>query len=98
MRSRYSAFALGDVDYIAATWSASTRPDDVRLLDGQEWTGLTVVSTARGGVLDADGEVTFVARFRRRGREGELRERSAFVRELGRWVYVGPVAASSAEG
>ena len=34
------------------------------------------------------GIVEFVASFRRGGERGELRERSRFVREDGRWSYV----------
>lgn len=86
MRSRYSAFVLGRVDYLAASWHASTRPTDLALEPGVKWLGLAV---KRHRVLDADhAEVEFVARSRVGGRGQRLHENSRFVREGGRWFYV----------
>ncbi|OGB94335.1 MAG: hypothetical protein A3G82_14915 [Burkholderiales bacterium RIFCSPLOWO2_12_FULL_67_210] len=86
MRSRYSAFALGRVDHLAASWHASTRPADLTLEEGVKWLGLDVRSHR---VIDADhAEVEFVARSRVAGRGQRLHERSRFVREAGRWFYV----------
>jgi SEC-C motif domain protein len=86
MRSRYSAFVLGRVDYLAATWHASTRPADLSLEPGVKWLGLEV---KRHRVLGADhAEVEFVARSRVDGRGQRLHETSRFVREGGRWFYV----------
>lgn len=93
MRSRYAAFALGTpaaVAYLVATHHPDHRAPDlaaglaesVRQVDA--WEGLEVLAASADG--DA-GEVTFVARFRAGGTRGELRERSAFVREDGRWSY-----------
>lgn len=45
MRSRYSAFAVGDADYLRATWHPSTRPADLDLDDDVEWRRLDVVRT-----------------------------------------------------
>lgn len=86
MRSRYSAFALGLVDYLTATWHPSTRPDDLALEHGLQWLGLQVKSAR---VLDdTHGEVGFVARSRLAGRGHRLQETSRFVREDGRWYYM----------
>lgn len=86
MRSRYSAFVLGRVDYLNASWHASTRPADLSLEPGVKWLGLDV---KRHRVLDADhAEVEFVARSRVAGRGQRLHEVSRFVREGGRWLYV----------
>ncbi|MEC5214206.1 SEC-C motif-containing protein [Polaromonas sp. CG_9.5] len=86
MRSRYSAFVLGDLPYLLATWHASTRPADLTLEAAAKWLGLDVRSHC---VLDADhAEVEFVARCREGGRAVRLHERSRFVRELGCWFYV----------
>ena len=86
MRSRYSAFALGLVDYLNATWHPSTRPVDLVLEPGVLWLGLHIK-----GVRQPDathGEVCFVARSRQAGRGHRLQERSRFVQEDGRWWYV----------
>jgi SEC-C motif domain protein len=86
MRSRYSAFVLGRVDYLAASWHASTRPADLALEPGVKWLGLEV---KRHRTLDADhAEVEFVARSRVAGRGQRLHENSRFVREGGRWFYL----------
>lgn len=94
MRSRFTAFALGDEAHLLRSWHASTRPASVRLVAGQRWTGLEVLATAAGGLLDQEGEVEFRAHYERRGRPGVLHELSRFVRdEEGRWVYLGAVDA-----
>lgn len=86
MRSRYSAFVLGRVAYLEASWHASTRPTGLTLEPGQKWLGLEV---KRHRVTDADhAEVEFVARSRLSGRGVRLHETSRFVREGGRWYYV----------
>jgi SEC-C motif domain protein len=86
MRSRYSAFVLGRVGYLNASWHASTRPADLTLEPGVKWLGLEV---KRHRVVDADHtEVEFVARSRVGGRGVRLHENSRFVREGGRWFYI----------
>lgn len=90
MRSRYTAFAVADADYLLATWHPDTRPQRLDLDAGLRWTGLAI-EQARGGLLDSDGVVTFEARYDDQGRAGVLRETSRFVREGGRWLYVGQV-------
>lgn len=94
MRSRYSAFALNRVDYLLATWHPTTCPDDPGPMPGTKWLGLEV----RGAwaMDETHAEVEFVARYRVTGpaaiagggRAVRLHERSRFVRELGRWLYV----------
>lgn len=86
MRSRYSAFVLGLVDYLNATWHPSTRPTDLALEPGLQWLGLQVKRARL--VDDTHGEVGFVARSRLSGRGHRLQETSRFVREDSRWYYV----------
>ncbi len=87
MRSRYSAFARADAGWLLQTWHSSTRPRRVDLDGEQEWIGLVVLS-ATGGLFDTEGTVEFRATYRHRGVTEVLHERSRFVREDGRWVYV----------
>lgn len=84
MRSRYSAFVLGRIDYLLATWHPSTAPDQLKL-PPVKWLGLEVRRAQAEG--DA-GVVEFVARCREGGRAQRLHETSRFVREGGRWYYV----------
>jgi SEC-C motif domain protein len=86
MRSRYSAFVLGDVPYLLATWHVSQRPAELTLEKGGQWLGLEIKHHQVTG-LDA-AEVEFVARFRVGGKATRQHERSRFVREDGRWFYV----------
>lgn len=87
MRSRYTAHVLGDVDHLLASWHPSTRPVSLTLDPDLTWTGLTVVATQRGGLLDDDGVVEFRASWVR-GEPGVLHEVSRFVRDGRHWFYV----------
>jgi SEC-C motif-containing protein len=92
MRSRFTAFALGDEAHLLRSWHASSRPAAVSFVPGQRW--LEVLATVAGELLDPEGEVEFRAHYDRRGRSGDLHELSRFVRdEDGRWVYLGAVDA-----
>lgn len=86
MRSRYSAFCTGTLDYLRITWHASTRPADLNLDDNPRWIGLTVVRAEPTGAETA--VVEFIARYRVGGRARLLHETSRFVREGERWYYV----------
>lgn len=87
MRSRYTAFTLGDIAHLTRTWDPATRPDDLDADRGTRWLALTVVRAA-GGRADDEGLVEFRARWRAGGMTGELHEVSRFRRLRGRWVYV----------
>ena len=91
MRSRYSAFAVGDLDYLLTSWHPATRPTELALDDELRWVRLDVQAVQGGGFLDATGEVEFEARYRSGGQRGSLHERSRFVRHDGHWAYLGEV-------
>src|SRR5689334_16930629 len=74
MRSRYSAYALGDTDHVWRTWHPRTRPERVTPDPALEWTGLEV--------LEADGDIV---EFRAHHTGGTLHERSRFEQRAGRW-------------
>ncbi|ANJ27292.1 YchJ family protein [Agromyces aureus] len=88
MRSRFTAFAIGDVEYLLATWHPSTRPPALDLDRDLRWTRLDILRTEQGGPLDRDGVVEFAAHYRHAGERGVQQEVSTFVREQGRWYYV----------
>lgn len=87
MRSRYTAFVLGDLAWLRDSWHPDTRPADLQLDPGVKWLGLSV---KRHRVVDAQhAEVEFVARSRGPdGRAERLHETSCFVRLESGWVYV----------
>lgn len=85
MRSRYSAYVLGLLDYLLASWHPSTAPGDFSL-EPVKWLGLEVLAASSQGDV---GVVEFVARYRNSlGRAERLHELSRFVREAGQWFYL----------
>ena len=84
MRSRYSAYVLGLIDYLLVTWHPSTSPGDLEL-PPVKWLGLEVRHAEATGEA---GVVEFVARCRVNGRAQRLHESSRFVRQDGRWYYI----------
>ncbi len=89
MRSRYTAFAVGDQAYLLASWHPSTRPPALSLDPAVRWERLEVLS-ADGGLFSATGTVAFRAHFRLRGVRSVQSEVSAFARVDGRWCYLAP--------
>ena len=88
MRSRFTAFATGNADYLRSTWDPTTRPERLELDDTLTWTSLEIRDRDRGGPLDSNGTVTFVAHYRGPEGEGRLEERSRFRRVERRWYYL----------
>ena len=91
MRSRYSAFAVGDAAYLLRTWHPSTRPKTLTLDPAIQWARLAVLEAHDGGLFDAAGTVRFRAIYVQDGRRGVMDETSKFVRQGKLWTYVGPV-------
>ncbi|WP_129339846.1 YchJ family protein [Cellulomonas endophytica] len=108
MRSRFTAFARGDLAHLVRTWDPRTRPEDLALDPDVRWYRLDVRRTWAGGERDDEGVVEFAAHHRwapgRRPegapRGGVLHEVSRFRRDDGRWLYVaaldGPPPAGGA--
>ncbi len=87
MRSRYSAYALGQQGYLLDTWHPSTRPDTLEPMPADlKWLGLEI---RRFAVTDASSAIVeFVARSKRGGRAHRLHETSRFSFEAGQWWYL----------
>ena len=92
MRSRYSAFAVGDAGYLLATWHPSTRPRTLDLDPAVRWTGLDVLGTTGGTLLATEGTVEFRAHHVVDRVAGAQHENSRFRREDGRWLYLDGVS------
>ncbi len=91
MRSRYSAFAVGDADYLLRTWHPSSRPAELTLDPALRWNRLAVLETQAGGLFDTSGTVRFRAIYVQDGQRGVLTETSRFVRQDKLWTYLGPI-------
>ena len=88
MRSRYTAYVQGRVDYLLQTWHPSTRPATLdRGNEPVRWLSLQVRRAEAGRPQDDEGIVEFIARYKLGGRAHRLHEISRFVRENGRWFY-----------
>ncbi len=88
MRSRYTAYVVGDVDYLLRSWHPNTRPAELELDPAQRWLFLEIVGTQRGGPFDDNGTVEFIAHYKLDGVRDAMHELSAFVRVDGAWVYL----------
>lgn len=93
MRSRYTAFARGDVPHLLRSWHPDTRPAELEL-DDTVWRRLQVVDVIQGGAEDEAGIVEFRASWRDGRGAGLLHERSRFVRVEGGWRYLDGMALS----
>ncbi|MBX2866003.1 MAG: YchJ family protein [Leptolyngbyaceae cyanobacterium MAG.088] len=92
MRSRYSAYCEGEVDYLITTRHISTRKFDdrinlVRSLKTTVWESLRIINTQKGRKNDTAGSVEFIAIYKQ-PEWGQLHERSKFIKENKRWFYV----------
>nr|WP_235926722.1 YchJ family metal-binding protein [Actinokineospora pegani] len=92
MRSRFTAFAVGDRAHLLRSWHPDTRPQRLRLDGSTRWERLEVVGKTGGGMLHAEGTVEFRAHYREGGEVGVMHERSRFVRHEGAWVYWGALS------
>ena len=88
MRSRFTAFAVGDAPYLLRSWHTSTRPHDIELDADLRWTRLDILETEEGGPFDTNGIVSFEAFYRESGVQASMKERSRFIREDGVWSYL----------
>jgi SEC-C motif domain protein len=94
MRSRYTAYVRGDIDYIASTLAAEHRAafDRAAALawaTQSKWLGLRILRVDDGGPGDREGVVEFVATYSQGGQIMEHREVSQFRRgERGAWRFV----------
>lgn len=94
MRSRYTAYIRGEVDYLIATHdpaqrSGLERAELLKFTETTEWLGLEIVATDAGGETDRTGMVEFIARGSSRGKPFAQHERARFRRDRdGAWVYV----------
>ncbi|MEC7118597.1 MAG: YchJ family protein [Pseudomonadota bacterium] len=94
MRSRYSAYSMGRIDYIVATTlpiqqAHLAREAIEQWSQSSQWQGLTVHQHQLGH--DADHAwVEFTAHWQDSSGQHQHRERSAFVRVDGQWYFIDP--------
>lgn len=92
MRSRYSAYVVGDFDHIVRSIAPELREQFnlsavQAMASNLTWLGLEVREVIGGGAEDDKGTVEFSARFTEGGQEKVHHELATFRREDGRWLY-----------
>lgn len=91
MRSRFSAYALDNTEYVQETWDANTRPKPEQIKFSEEkinWQRLEIIDTKKGGIKDNKGIVEFKAFYLNNGEDFMLHEVSRFIKKNDRWYYV----------
>jgi SEC-C motif domain protein len=94
MRSRYSAYATANVEYLLKTTHPSTRKfHDAESIknwaNSNVWQKLEIVSTDKGTQNDKKGIVEFKAHYSDSNSETKIHhEVSEFKKELGKWFFV----------
>jgi SEC-C motif-containing protein len=93
MRSRYTAFATGNVEYIFNTIHPDHREefDEGGIGDwsrNSEWHGLEIRNTTGGDENDTEGTVEFIARYTHEGSAREHHEVAVFRKKDDRWYFV----------
>ncbi|MCW3149082.1 YchJ family protein [Stutzerimonas stutzeri] len=95
MRSRYSAYVLGLIDYLKATTlpaqQAALDLDAIRHWSAEStWLGLEVGQSIVLGGQPEHALVSFTARWHDQSGEHSHHERSAFVQREGCWYFIDP--------
>lgn len=92
MRSRFTAFFLGDESWLRRTWAEENCPKEEITDKNIKWLGLTIKSTSQ--IDETHATVTFVARGRYLNRGAfRMGETSTFEKRDGKWIYVDGVAS-----
>jgi len=92
MRSRYSAYVVGDVDYIFFSSAPNVQKEfdeesTRQWAESAEWHGLELVSMDKGGAEDVEGTVEFVAHYTINDHLCDHRELAEFTKIDGIWKF-----------
>ncbi|MDR2375522.1 MAG: YchJ family protein [Treponema sp.] len=92
MRSRYTAYAVHNIDYIVNTCLSNGETDIDRRetkawSEQSNWLGLKIIAVEKGGPDDTEGIVEFEASYERKGLKDLHRERARFKKQGGLWMY-----------
>lgn len=96
MRSRYTAYAIANIDYIFDTMrekalKGADRAESLKWSKTSNWLGLEIIEASDVDSSSDYGEVKFVAKFIQDNKQHELKEHSSFKKIDGRWYYVGGI-------
>lgn len=91
MKSRYTAYVLGNIDYLMTSHHSSTRPTQekeaiLQWTKNVDWLGLEIIEANEP--QQNEGYVTFKAKFLENGTEQTIFEKSRFLIEDNYWTYI----------
>ncbi|MGY6276373.1 YchJ family protein [Methylomonas sp. MgM2] len=96
MRSRFTAYADRNADYLLSTWDSAKRPTKLDFSkETAEWQRLEVINVKKGGANDSKGLVEFKAYFKQDGEDYYMHEISRFVKQGQRWLYLDGVVKAT---
>jgi SEC-C motif-containing protein len=92
MRSRYTAYVVGEVDYIYNTHNPRTRDglskEEIKhWSESTAWNKLEIIETVDGQEKDLEGIVEFKGYYEEKGETLFHHERSLFKKVDGKWLY-----------
>jgi SEC-C motif-containing protein len=92
MRSRYTAYAKGEIDYIIASTHVEQRADnDPKAIkewsESADWQKLEITRTEAGGPKDQEGLVEFTAYFAENGINKTHHEIAQFKKDKDQWFF-----------
>lgn len=92
MRSRYTAYTVGAIDYLINTWSPAARSSlDIKGIEAwsrqSQWLGLNLLKCKKGQISDTEGWVEFVAYFQQDHTFTQHRELSYFQKIENTWYF-----------
>ena len=92
MRSRYTAFSKGEVDYILQSLHPDKREQhEEKTIRNwalkSEWIGLEIIEIDKGASGDDEGKVEFIAKYRQKGRRESHHEIAEFKKEDDAWYF-----------
>jgi SEC-C motif-containing protein len=93
MLARYTAYAIGEIEFIRETTHQSGLAEfdeaaSRKWSKESEWLGLEILAVNRGGEEDTEGEVEFVARYKQKEEEEEHHEKAIFKRVGRKWFFL----------
>lgn len=98
MRSRYTAFTLGNSDFLLKSWAPETRPAEISCDDKViRWLDLKVEGCEAGNEDSSKGTVSFTARFMGNDHLCYLHEKSRFIKKDTLWYYLDGETESATE-
>ncbi len=93
MRSRYSAYAMGAVDYLFKTSGPKVRKEfdaenTKKWSESAEWPGIEILNEQGGGEADESAILEFIAHYSVNGTTFDHHESATFAKKNGGWIFM----------